>query len=218
MLVALYASLFRIEKLDMTRPAQRLLTLSLSILFAVALALIAFQENLGKIATKEALILTGRAAFFVFLIPFFASPLRALFKTKFSALLIRWRRNAGIAYGGIMGVHLLILAWYFIISTSQPVDDDMLYIGGMGLLLVMGMLITSFDGPTKFLGRKNWKILHKSGFYICSLIYFYDFVLEPIELGTSIDYALFAAITLAAMALRTIVMLKPKPTANQITT
>lgn len=202
----------------MTKPEIRLLTLLLSMVFAFVLAVIAFRNGMGAEPTKTALIWTGRVAFFVFLIPFFASPLRSLIKNKFTAQLLRWRRNSGIAYGGIQVIHIFIIAWYFEISATQPVDDDMLYIGGFGIALVMGMLITSFDGPTKAIGRKGWKILHKSGFYICSFIYFYDFVIEPIELGKVQEYAPFAIVTLAAMMLRTIVWIKPKTVSKRLAT
>jgi DMSO/TMAO reductase YedYZ heme-binding membrane subunit len=199
----------------MTLPAQRILILFLSLIFAVVLSVIAFWNSMEAEATKAALIWTGRAAFFVFLVPFFASPLRTLIKNKFTLLLMRWRRNSGIVYGGIQVIHLFVIAWYFKISATQPVDNDMLYIGGLGLALVMVMLITSFDGPTKAIGRKNWKIIHKSGFYVCSFIYFFDFVIEPFLLGTAADYVPYALVTLAAMLVRTIVMLKPKPQPRQ---
>lgn len=194
----------------MTKLQQRQSTLLLAMLTSIAITWVAFRNGTGAEETKSALVWTGRLAFFVFLIPFFASPLWALFKNKYVARLMRWRRNSGIAYGGIQVIHLFIIAWLFNISSSQPVDDDMLYIGGLGLILVMGMLVTSFDIPTKMIGKRGWKILHKSGFYICSLIYFYDFVIEPIELGTAMQYLPFAAITCLAMTLRTIVWLKPK--------
>jgi len=200
----------------MSRSNQRIVILIISVILSLILWAIAFGTDSGLEATIDALIWTGQLAFTAFLIPFFASPLRSLLKNDFTATLYRWRRNSGIAYGGIQAVHLLIIIWLFMISAEQPVDSAMLVIGGLGIALVMVMLVTSFDGPTKAIGRKNWKIIHKSGFYVCSFIYFYDFVVEPILLGTMADYALLASITLAAMILRTIVMLrvmlKPKHT------
>ena len=192
----------------MTKSVQRQAILLVSFAVAILISAVAFKNGAGKEETKTALIWTGRVAFFVFLIPFFASPSRALFKNKFTARLMRWRRNSGIAYGGLQVIHLLIIVWFFMISSSQPVDNDMLYIGGLGLVLVMGMLVTSFDGPTKAIGRKGWKVLHKSGFYICSFIYFYDFVIEPIELGKAMEYFPFAIITLAAMAMTYFIVVK----------
>jgi len=194
----------------MNPPSQRYAALFISMVVAIIVSVLALYDGADLEAMKLSLIWTGRLAFFVFLIPFFASPLRSLFKTDFTRLIMRWRRIAGISYGGIQVVHLCQIYWMFRITASQPVDDDMLYIGGFGLFLVMGMLVTSFDRATKAIGRKNWKILHKSGFYICSFIYFYDFVIEPIELGTSDEYVLYAALTLGAMILRTIVMIRPK--------
>lgn len=155
-----------------------------------------------------ALVWSGRLAFLVFLIPLFASPARELFKNTFSQRLLRWRRNAGVAYGGIQIVHLCVIIAMFVELQPAPVESAMVAIGGLGIALALGMLVTSFDGPTRRLGRVRWRRLHKAGFYVFMFIYFYDFVVEPLLLGTFPAYAPFAALTLSGMILRTIAMLR----------
>lgn len=153
-----------------------------------------------------ALIWTGRLAFLVFLIPLFASPTRKLFRNELSTRLMRWRRNAGIVYGGIQSVHLIIVCMMFALMPEPPTEEIMVIIGGLGLALSVAMLITSFPRPTRFLGPKLWKWTHKSGFYVFMTIYFYDFVVEPILLDNPTSHLPWATLTLLGMLARIVAM------------
>ncbi len=192
------------------RPQQRMLFLGGSVALAIVFTWLGtiWAEQTGEYPVVGALIWTGRLAFAVFLIPLFASPLRALSTSMFTARIMRWRRNAGICYGGIQIIHLLLIIYMFWTLSNPPTETAMVVIGGMGMLLCTGMLITSFDKATRALGRKRWEQLHKSGFYIFMFIYFYDFVIEPLMLGSFHSYALLGVITLSGMLVRTIVMIK----------
>lgn len=159
-----------------------------------------------------ALYWTGRLAFLVFLIPLFARPLRQLLRSDFTATLMRWRRNAGIVYGGIQTVHLVIVCSLFLLVEDPPTETIMVIIGSMGLALSVAMLITSFPGPTKALGRKLWKWVHKAGFHVFMFIYFYDFVVESIIQDRPASYLIWASLTLSGMLVRTIVLLQRSPT------
>ena len=158
-----------------------------------------------------ALIWTGRLAFLVFLVPLFARPLRTLFKNTFTATLMRHRRNAGILYGGIQSVHLIIVIAMFVLMSEPPTETIMVIVGSIGLALSLGMLVTSFSGPAQALGRKRWKWLHKAGFHVFMFIYFFDFVVEPLLLGHPTSHLFWALLTVSGMAVRTLVMVKPEP-------
>ncbi len=151
-----------------------------------------------------ALTWTGRLAFAVFLVPLFASPLRTLIKHSFTTFLMRWRRRAGIAFGGIQAVHVVLVASMFVTLDDPPVETLMVIVGATGLVLALAMLVTSFPGPTRALGRKLWKILHRSGFYVFMVIYFYDFVLEPMLIDRVDEYWSMALLTVAGMAVRVV--------------
>ncbi len=162
-----------------------------------------------------ALIWTGRMAFLIFLIPLFARPLRQLVRSGLTATLMRWRRNAGICYGATQAVHLVIVLMMFATLANPPTETVMVIIGGLGLALSIAMLITSFPGPTKAAGAKVWKWIHKAGFHVFMFIYFYDFVIEPILFDRPTSHLLWATLTVAGMAVRTLTMIKRSP--NQIT-
>ncbi len=189
------------------RTRQGLQWLAAAIIVAIATGLIGYRfPGSDHAPIVGALIWTGRLAFLVFLIPLFASPMRALFKNEFSARLMRWRRNAGIVYGGIQSVHLVIVCMMFALMPEPPTEEIMVIIGAAGLALSIAMLITSFPRPTRFLGPKLWRLTHKSGFYVFMTIYFYDFVVEPILLDNPTSHLPWAALTLLGMLARIIVM------------
>ena len=194
------------------RTKQGLVLLGYALVAATIIGIVGFQfpgEDHDPII--GALLSTGRFAFLVFLIPLFARPLRTLVKNSFTAALMRWRRNAGIVYGGIQTIHLFIVAAMFLLMTNPPTETIMVIIGSLGLLLALGMLLTSFPAPTKALGPKNWKTLHKTGFYIFMVVYFYDFVVEPILLDNPTSHLFWGALTVAGMLVRIIVMFRHSP-------
>jgi len=191
---------------------QGLLWLGISLVAAVLAGTIGYHyPGDGHDPIVGALYWTGRLAFLVFLLPLFARPVRQLIKTDFTATLLRWRRNAGIVYGGIQSVHLVIVCALFLWVPNPPTETIMVIVGSMGLALSIAMLITSFPGPTKALGRKLWKLVHNAGFYVFMFIYFYDFVIEPLLVPRPASYWLWATLTLCGMLIRTIVLFQRSP-------
>lgn len=106
---------------------------------------------------------SANLAYVVFLLIFVARPLQHLQRKPWTAALLRKRRLLGVAFVGVMTVHLGLIAYRF---SSQPQleFDSTGSIPGMLVYSVFYlMLITSFDGPTRAIGRRNWKILHWIG-------------------------------------------------------
>ena len=167
---------------------------------------------------SDSLRWTGRLAFFVFLVPWLASPLQRLFPSKLSQRLVRWSRQAGITFGGIQVVHLGLIVWLFQIYEQPGVDAATLVVGGSGIALAIVMLVTSFDGPMRLVGSRIWKGLHRAGLYVCGFIYFFDFLVAPIlEDYDLVTYAPLMLLTAAAIGLRTMALLmskKPKKSKN----
>lgn len=192
--------------------------------FAVALAAALVTTGLGYRLPGEghapivgALIWTGRLAFVAFLVPLFARPLWQLAQNPFTATLVRWRRNAGIVYGGIQTVHLVIVCRMFLTLDNPPTETIMVIVGSLGLALAMAMLVTSFPGPTRALGRTLWRWVHKAGFHVFMFIYFYDFVVEPIIQGHPATYLPWAFLTLSGMLVRTVVLFYRPPKTPVVT-
>lgn len=153
---------------------------------------------------------TGRLAFFVFLVPWLGSPLQSLFPGEVSRLLLRWRRQAGIAFGSIQVVHLGLIVGLFQVHEAPGVDAGTLIVGGAGIALAIAMLVTSFDEPLRLIGARAWKALHRAGLYVCGFIYFFDFLVAPFLGGFNLlAYAPFMLLTAAAIGLRSLAMWKP---------
>jgi DMSO/TMAO reductase YedYZ heme-binding membrane subunit len=196
----------------MSRRDQGLLVLVVSAVVAILFVWLgsSWAGRVGEEPIVGSLIWTGRLAFCIFLIPLFASPLRKCIKNDLTAKLMRWRRNAGVAYGGTQVVHLWVIAEMFWTLESPPTEAIMVAVGSLGILLAMGMLITSFEKATRALGQKLWRRLHRAGFHVFMFIYFYDFVIEPVLLGTVGHYWPYATLVLMGMSLRTFVLVRPR--------
>ncbi len=177
---------------------------------------VGFHYPAGHEPIVGALIWTGRLAFLIFLIPLFARPLRQLIQADWTARLMRWRRSAGICYGATQSVHLVIVCTMFISLPNPPTETIMVIVGAMGLALSVAMLITSFPEPTKAVGPKVWKWIHKSGFYVFMFIYFYDFVVEPVLFDRPTSHLFWATLTVAGMVIRTLVMFKRTPVTRAV--
>lgn len=193
-----------------SRTLQGLMALMTGLAAALALTGIAAATSPdAESLVADGLRWTGRLAFFVFLVPWLASPLQRLFPGGFSRTLVRWRRQAGIAFGSIQVVHLGLIVALFQVHETPGVDAATLLVGGAGIALAIGMLITSFDGPLRLVGARGWKALHRAGLYVCGFIYFFDFLVAPFLGGFDlVAYAPLMGLTAAAIALRTAAMFK----------
>ena len=194
----------------MSRTTQGLMALMAGLAAALLLTGLAAATNAEvEGLVSDGLRWTGRLAFFVFLIPWLASPLQTLFPSAFSKLLLRWRRRAGISFGSIQVVHLGLIVWLYQIYEDPGVDVATLVVGGSGIALAIAMLITSFDGPLQLVGSRLWKALHRAGLYVCGFIYFFDFLVAPFLGGYDLlAYAPLMLLTTAAIGLRSIALLK----------
>ena len=193
-----------------SRTLQGLMALMAGLAAALALTGIAAATSPdAESLVASGLRWTGRLAFFVFLVPWLASPLQRLIPGALSRTLLRWRRQAGIAFGSIQVVHLGLIVALFQIHGAQAVDEATLLVGGAGIALAIGMLITSFDAPLRLVGARAWKALHRAGLYVCGFIYFFDFLVAPFLGGFDlVAYAPLMGLTAAAIALRTAAMFK----------
>jgi len=118
------------------------------------------DESMGVL-----LRLSARLAFVVLLLVFVARPLQQLLATPATASLLRNRRLLGIAFAGIHSAHLGLLVLRAIQMPDFELSLGENHLGALTYLVIYLMLITSYDGPARALGRKRWKILHKIGLY-----------------------------------------------------
>lgn len=173
-------------------------------LAAVWLAVVLALEGTGEAGLRAGIRATARAGVAVFSLTFAASSIHALFRGGLGGKwLMRNRRWLGLGYAATMGMHLSLivaLALGHSASFRDGVSVTTLVGGGVGYLLLLAMVVTSFDGPTKRLGRTWWRRLHLAGMYAQLLIFAFSYagrtVAEPLHAPALL--ALAAALGLRA--------------------
>jgi len=138
---------------------------SATALTGIAAAAYVAIAGVGDESLLVALRVSGRVAFVVLLVVFAARPLQQLLKAQWTAKLLRNRRLLGVTFAGIHTAHLGLI----MMRVNQLPDFDVSFeknlFGMFVYAVIFAMLITSFDGPARALGRKSWKILHKVGLF-----------------------------------------------------
>ncbi len=110
-------------------------------------------------------------AYPLLLLAMLARPLQQILRKPWTAKLLRRRRLIGVAFAGAMTAHLLLIAFRFWYTPELTYPTSNLVIGGGAYVLLYLMFITSFDGPTRALGPKKWKLLHRVGLVYAALIF-----------------------------------------------
>ncbi len=196
----------------MNRQQQGYFWLGLAVVAAVIVGSVGYLSASGDTPPViGALIWTGHLAFLVFQAPLFASPLRDLFPSPLTTRLLRYRRNAGVTYGGVQAVHLVVIGVMFSSLADPPVEVAMVIVEGIGIVLAMAMLWTSFEKPMRAIGTVNWRRIHRTGFHVFMFIYLYDFVVEPLLFDIPILYPVHVTLLFFGMTLRTVSWVKSSP-------
>jgi methionine sulfoxide reductase heme-binding subunit len=152
---------------------------------------------------------TARISLFIFSLVFVASSLHRIFRSDFTAALLKNRRQFGVSFAFSHTAHLLSIIIFFRLSGTQAPMLTLIF-GGLAYLLIYAMAFTSNNWSVKKLGAKNWKILHKVGvFYIWS-IFFITYlgrvlpgkVDEPKPGGTKTEFVIAFLVVLAILSLR----------------
>ena len=172
----------------------------------------AFLNTLGL--TDEALgrllRITARLAFLIFLVAFIARPLHGLFVTDTTRWLRRERRSFGLAFASMHTVH----AGVIVLSANLNPDFGLLAtrnaFGALVYLLILVMVITSFDGPARAIGAANWRRLHKTGLYVIGIAFLQTIVpRDSAELQDPARIAL-VMVTTAAILIRVAAYVKKR--------
>lgn len=146
--------------------------------------------------------LTARLSFMIYLVIFVARPLRQLIITGTTRWLLRERRSLGIAFATMHSIHLGLIAYRY--NTIPDIDFQASgsVPGMLAYTFIYLMLITSFDAPTRALGPKLWRLLHKTGLYFIGLIFVATLLPEEGEPIYTFERAWFVVLTGAAAFVR----------------
>ena len=114
---------------------------------------------------------TAQIAFVFYILILVARPLQQILRTSWTASMLRQRRQMGVALTSVMTVHLALIAYRFGSQPELTYPLLNLIVGGGAYVMLYLMFITSFDGPTRALGPKKWKLLHRTGLVYAAVIF-----------------------------------------------
>lgn len=155
--------------------------------------------GLDDATIRTVLRYSGRVAIGVLLVILFVRPLAQLTSIGWIARLRRQRRYIGIAFAAIMAAHLLLIGLRVLLRPDLEFGTTGLVLGATTYAVTALMFITSFDGPTRALGPKRWKRLHRLG-----IAWFCLFLLLPGSLSDLLtpDYYVIGGPVMLALVLR----------------
>jgi sulfoxide reductase heme-binding subunit YedZ len=110
-------------------------------------------------------------AFLFYLVCIAARPMHQLLRQSWSAALLKNRRLFGVAFAGVMTAHLMLIILRFVSTPGLDYPVSSLVLGGSVYAIIYVMFITSFDAPTRALGPKLWKRLHRIGLVAIAVVF-----------------------------------------------
>ncbi|MBW4599950.1 MAG: hypothetical protein KME29_10155 [Calothrix sp. FI2-JRJ7] len=133
-------------------------------------------QGMNESAMRMMIRATGRTSLLLFLSAFVASSLRKLWSSPISSWLIKNRRYLGLSMAVSHTYHAFALLglWYVTAGVAPAIDP----LGTIGYILLFAMTITSFEKPAKYLGKRNWQILHTTGMHFLWLGLVAEYILR----------------------------------------
>jgi len=161
-------------------------------------AAILVWHGVGEEGMRSVLRATARTSLLMFLAVFLASTVRRRWPNRATEWLFDNRRYLGVSFATSHTVHFAAILALTRMSARRP-DPVVLLLGGLGYLLILAMVVTSFDATARLLGARRWKRLHTTGiFYVWTvfvLTYLGNAVKDP-------KAAVSVVLLLAALAFR----------------
>jgi sulfoxide reductase heme-binding subunit YedZ len=144
------------------------LTGTLTLLLIVMVALILAIDQASVDSIRMGIRATARTSLALFLPVFAASALIALAPGPATGWLRRNRRYIGVGFAASHTIHGILIIAFATIDPEQfwsRTSMATLYSGGLAYLFIFVMAATSFDRAVRWLGPRNWRILHTTGLW-----------------------------------------------------
>lgn len=183
-------------------------TKNLLILFSVttatAIAVLLYLDTSGTDDEnlRVMLRLTARLAFLIYLLVFIARPLRQLVRTSATRWLLSERRSLGLSMAAIHFVHMALIVFRATYSPEFEFEFPGQIIGSLIYVLMLLMVVTSFERPARAIGPKNWRRLHKTGLYALGVAFLSTLLPEERSELLDVDRLWFVILTAGAVFIR----------------
>ncbi|AFY57779.1 putative membrane protein [Rivularia sp. PCC 7116] len=169
-----------------------------ALLVGTICAFVALIHGISEEGMRMAIRFTGRTSLIFFVSAFAASSLQKIWKTPLSIWMLKNRRYLGLSMAVSHSYHAIALVGlWFVTNGAAPQIEPL---GTLGYVLLIALTITSFKIPAKWLGKRGWKILHKTAMHYLWLGLLFEYGLK---LSKSDYIALpFLLLLILAMVLR----------------
>ncbi len=129
--------------------------------------LMLFNYGFTEEGTREMIRWSARISVVLFSLAFAASGIHRLVQNSLTFWLLMNRKYLGISFAIVHLEHLffLVILQYNFHPVFEKAKTISLIGGGLAYLFLILMLLTSFELFSKFLSKKQWKVLHTVGGY-----------------------------------------------------
>lgn len=128
----------------------------------------------GEDGWRAAVRATAAISVGLFLVTYLASTLWRLQRAAWTQWLLRNRRYLGVSFAVSHFAHFgAIVALSRALGASPPVHLAVL--GGIGDVLLIAMVLTSFDRSAAWLGERRWNLLHRVGLHYVWAIFAFTY-------------------------------------------
>jgi methionine sulfoxide reductase heme-binding subunit len=145
---------------------------------------------------------TARTSLLLFLLTFTASAAWRRWPGDWTRWQLVNRRYLGVSFAVSHGLHLVAILAF---AHLAPMEFDLAsnpqtrFVGEIGYAFVFAMTATSFDATAARLGRRAWKVLHRTGAWYLWLVFLLSYVSRAVQ---NPHYWIGAAAVLVALAVR----------------
>lgn len=178
------------------------LTGLIAMLLSLMVAGIVGAQDFSVDGIRMAIRATARTSLLLFLPVFAASALIRLQPNDTTRWLRRNRRYLGVSFAASHVLHAMAIVAFAIIDPvlfASMTSMGTLITGGLAYLFIMAMAATSFDATVRWLGARNWRILHWCGSWYIAISFI---VTNAKRIPGMPLYWLGVTLTLAVIVLR----------------
>jgi methionine sulfoxide reductase heme-binding subunit len=169
-------------------------------LMAVGVAL----ASPGVVGVRSVIRWTARTSLVLFLLTFTASAAWRRWPSAWTRWQLANRRYLGVSFAVSHGLHLIaILAFAHLapMAFDQASNPQTRFVGEIGYAFIFAMTATSFDTTAAWLGRRAWKVLHRTGTWYLWFVFLLSFASRAVH---NPRYIVGVAAVLVALAVRTV--------------
>jgi hypothetical protein len=156
----------------------------------------------GEKGTGTALHLTGRLSFLLFWPAYAGAAMATFFGPRFE-ILVRHRRDFGLAYASAHLVHVGLVA-HLVLMSERPFLEAVMPFFAVGVVWTYVLALFSWERLSRMLSRSFWRAAHNIGLEYLALVFFSDLVLLPIQghAKRPLEYLPFSILAIAGPLLR----------------